>query len=70
MESKTINSILQLAKEREERETYYIRDVMVSLTARIDVMKETDNILRMTLELGWHLCSPEPKARLISLYLK
>ena len=34
MESKTIDSRLHLAKEREKRETYYIRDVTVSLTAK------------------------------------
>ena len=38
MESKTIDSRLQLAKEREKRETYYIRDVKVSLTAKYSDM--------------------------------
>ena len=70
VESKTIDSRLQLAKEREKRETYYIRDVTVSLTARISVMKETDITLRMTLGLGWHLRSPEHQEKLILLYLK
>ena len=39
MESKTIDSRLQLAKEREKRETHYIRDVTVSLTAKYSGMK-------------------------------
>ena len=34
VESKTIDSRLQLAKEREKRETHYTRDVTVSLTAK------------------------------------
>ena len=38
VESKTIDSRLQLAKEREKRETYYIRDVTVSLTAKYSDM--------------------------------
>ena len=41
MESKTIDSRLQLAKEREKRETYYIRDVTVSLTAKYSGVKRT-----------------------------
>ena len=45
VESKTIDSRLQLAKEREKRETHYTRDVTVSLTARISDMTGTETFV-------------------------
>ena len=67
MKSKTIDSRLQLAKEREKRETSYIRDVKVSLTAKYSGMKRTGDFGNGAVSLVVFYVALSPKCGLFKV---